>query len=216
MFVEVLVILAFLTVLTVAEYIGFDQTTPVFQALDWKKKNDWIGRVTGIIGQIGMFLFAAISGERSHWGVAWVLAYFLHDVAHCMLYDRDITNYIHHIIAFIIAVLREVVMTPEQAYGTYLTVLNLESTSPFINATWLMREAGYKDHPAFKYLAGFTVVFFGLMRVLLFPLVMWKTLDAATATMFAPIFGLNCYWFYKIIGMAQRAFATNGGSERRE
>jgi hypothetical protein len=78
-----------------------------------------------------------------------------------------------------------------------------------------MREAGYKDHPAFKYLAGFMVVFFGLMRVLLFPWLMWKHMDPAIATMFFPIFGLNIYWFYKILMLAKKEFAVQSNPEKQ-
>ena len=107
-------------------------------------------------------------------------------------------------------------MTPEQSYNAFLATMNLESTSPFINATWLMRAAGYAEHPAFKYVAGFTLVFFGLMRVVVFPWLMYSRMDTVTTAVFAPFLVLNVYWFSKLIRMAQKAFGTKEGGDRRE
>jgi hypothetical protein len=216
MFVEVVLLLAVLTVSTVAQYIGFDQGASFFQAFEWKKKNEWISRINAGVVEVGVLLFALFSGNATVWGVALLFAYFLHDSVHLLLYDHDITNYIHHIVGIVLLILRGTVMTPEQSYGTFIAGMNLESTGPFINATWLMRAAGYKDHPTFKYLAGFTLVFFGLMRVLLFPWLMYTRMDKVTAAVFSPLLGLNVYWFYKILRMAQKAFTTNSGGERDE
>lgn len=216
MFVEVVLILALLTVTTVAQYIGFDQLAPFFQAFDWKTKHDWIGRITASCCQIAMLLGGLIGEHSSHWLVGLVVAYFLHDALHCTLYDHDITNYIHHIVGLAVTVLRETVMTPEQSYNAFLATMNLETTSPFLNATWLMRAAGYGDAPVFKYVAGFTLLFFGLMRVIVFPWLMYSRMDRVTTAVFAPFLALNVYWFSKLIRMAQRALATKAGGVRFE
>lgn len=216
MFVEVLLLLALLMITAVGQFIGFDQTAPFFQAFDWKKKNEWISRITAAIAQIAILMFALVSGGETRWGVALVFAYFLHDAAHLAIYDHDITNYVHHIVGFIVNLLRTTVMTPEQAHSTLIAGVCLESTSPFIHATWLMREAGYKDHPSFKYLALFSLIIFGLLRVVLFPWLMYNRMDKVTASVFSPLLGLNVYWFYKIIRMAQKAFGTKSGGERLE
>lgn len=215
MWVGVLILLGLLAVSTVAQYIVFDQTAPFFQNFEWHKKNEWISRINAAVVEIAVLVFAGVTGSESYWGLALLLAYFLHDSLHLLVYDHDIANYIHHIVGIAVALLRKTVMTPEQADNTYLAAVNLESTSPFIHATWLMREAGYKDHPTFKYLAGFTLVFFGFMRVLLFPWLMYAKMDRVTAAVFSPLLGLNVYWFYKILRMAQKAF-TNSGGDRRE
>jgi len=216
MFVEVLLILALLTVTTVAQSIGFDQLAPFFQAFDWKTKNDWIGRITASLCQIAMLLFGIAGNHRSEWFIGLMFAYFLHDAVHCTLYTTDLSNYIHHAVGLAVTILGKTVMTPEQHYNTFLATMNLESTSPFINATWLARAAGYSEHPAFKYLAGFTLVFFGLMRVVVFPWLMYSRMDKVMTTVFAPFLALNVYWFYKLIRMAQKAFGTKAGGERRE
>lgn len=216
MFVEVLLLLAVFTVSTVAQYIGFDQLAPFFQAFDWKRKNEWVGRINGSVAQIFIVLFALASGGATQWGAALVMAYFMHDVAHCALYDHGITNYIHHIVGFLVVVLQQTVMTPEQSYSTFLAGVSLEATSPFVSGTWMMRAAGYKDHPAFKYVAGFTLVFFGIMRLLVFPWIMANHMDRVTASVFSPLLGLNVYWFYKMLRMAEKAFATKSGDERLE
>lgn len=213
MLAAILLILGLLAVSTVAQYISFDQLAPFFQKFDWHKKNDWISRINASVAVIGILLFSLISGSETYWGVALIVAYFIHDILHLLFYDHDITNYIHHIVGLAVVALRYTVMTPEQAFNTFLATCNLESTSPFIHATWLAKEAGYKDHPYFKYLAGFTLVFFGLMRVVVFPWLMYSKMDKVTAGVFSPFLGLNVYWFYKILRMAQKAF-TNGGGER--
>jgi hypothetical protein len=216
MFIEVVLILTLLTVTTVAQYIGFDQLAPFFQAFDWKQKNSWLGRITASACQIAMLLFGLMGEPNSPWLIGLVVAYFLHDAMHCTLYDHDITNYIHHAVGLAVAFLRETVMTPEQSYNAFLATMNLETTSPFLNATWLMRAAGYGDHPAFKYVAGFTLLFFGLMRVVVFPWLMYSRMDRVTTAVFSPFLVLNVYWFYKLILMAQRTLATNAGDDRRE
>lgn len=216
MFVEVLLIFTLLVVTTLAQYIAFDQTAPFFQAFDWKTKHDWIGRIMSTLCHIAMFLFAGFGTPTSPWSNAIMIAYFLHDAAHCVLYTTNLSNYIHHVVGIAVSVLRQTVMTPEQAHSAFLATLNLESTSPFLNATWLMRAAGYKDHPAFKYLAGFTVVFFGLMRVLVFPWLMYAHMDRVSAAVFSPFLALNVYWFYKLARVAQKTLATKGGGDRPE
>ncbi len=207
MFVEVVLILALLTVTTVAQYITFDQTAPFFRAFDWKTKNDWIGRITGTLCQLGMLVLGFTGGYTHRWLVPLVFAYFLHDAAHCTLYTTEITNYVHHIVGLAVVALQKTVMTPEQSYGAFLATMNLESTSPFLNASWLMRAAGYAEHPAFKYLAGFTVVFFGIMRVLVFPWLMYSRMDKVSAAVFSPFLALNVYWFYKLVNMARKTLA---------
>lgn len=216
MWIECILCLALLAVSTVAQYMAFDQTAPFFQSFEWHKKNEWISRINAAVVEIGILLFAGISGQTSVWGVALILAYFVHDILHLLVYDHDITNYVHHIVGIALVFLRKTVMTPEQSTNTFLAACNLETTSPFIHATWLMREAGYKDHPTFKYLAGFTLVFFGVMRVVVFPWLMYSRMDKVTAAVFSPLLGLNVYWFYKILRMAQKAFSTNSGGRRLE
>lgn len=215
MLIPCLIWLAMFTISTVAQYIVFDQTTPFFQAFEWHKKNEWIGRTNGMLTQIGILLFAAISGHTTIWGAALALAYFIHDATHLLLYDHDITNYVHHIVGSFVTILRETVMTPEQGFTTFLATCVLESTSPFLNATWLMKEAGYKEHPIFKYLAGFAVVFFGIMRLGVFSWLVSSRMDKVTTAIFAPIVALNVYWFYKLVQMARKAFSTKSGGDLR-
>lgn len=216
MLIPCLVWLAVFTVSTVAQYMALDQTMPTFQAFDWNKKNEWVGRTNAMLAQLGILLFAAITGHTTQWGASLALAYFIHDGAHLLLYDHDITNYVHHIVAGFVTILRETVMTSDQSFSTFLATCVLESTSPVLNATWLLKEAGYKEHPIFKYLAGFAVVFFGLMRLGIFPWLVYSKMDKVTTSIFAPIIGLNIFWFYKLVRMARKALSTNSGGDLRE
>lgn len=216
MWLECLVCMALLAVSTVSQYIVLDQGVSFFREFDWQKKHEWVSRVNATCVELAVLIFAAVTGETSTWGNGILFAHFVHDMLHTLVYDHDITNYVHHIVGIALMVLRTTVMTPEQSTSTFLSACTLETTSPFLHATWLMRAAGYTEHPLFKYLAGFAVVFFGIVRVVVFPLLMYWRMDKVTAAVFSPLLGLNIYWFYKLVQMARKAFATKSGGSLLE
>ena len=213
---QVLLLVALLATLNVCQWIVSDQTLPFFRAFSWKTKNDWVSRVNAGVVEIIAFVLLGISGHTSVWAYALMLAFFLEDTLHLLVYDHTLLNYIHHVLVGAVFVLFRTLMTPEQAESAYRVFLTVESTGPFLQATWLMREAGLKNHPAFKTLAGFTLVFYGVMRCGVFPWLMHAHMDRGMALLLMPLLGLNVYWFYKLCRMAQKAFATNAGGERLE
>lgn len=213
---QVLLLVALLATLNVGQWIVSDQTLPFFRDFDWKKKNDWMSRVTAGLVELVAFVFAGVTGHTSEWGWSLMTAFFLEDTLHLLAYDHSILNYIHHAVVGMAFILFRTLMTPEQVKSGYHAFLAVESTGPFLQATWLMREAGLKKHPAFKYLAAFTLVFYGVMRVGVFPWLMHAHMDRGMALLLLPLLGLNVYWFYKLCRMAQKAFATNSGGERLE
>lgn len=213
MWVEVLLSLGCLMLFTVGQWIVMDQTAPFFRDFDAKTKHAWIGRVTATVFDTLVILFAAVNGYKTVWGAALLIAYVVHDTFHTLLYDRNIGNYVHHIVSFALTVLQKTVMNPMQAEATRLAMFTLESTSPFLHASWLMNKAGYGTHPTFKYVAGFSVVFFGVMRLLAFPWVMYSSMDTVTAGVFSPLLGLNVYWFYKLVRLARRVLDKNSGTD---
>lgn len=213
MWVEVLLSLGCLMLFTVGQWMALDQLAPFFRAFDTKTKHAWVGRVTASVFDTLVILFAAVNGYKTVWGAALLIAYVIHDTVHTFLYDRNIGNYIHHIVSFALTVLQKTVMNPMQAEATRLAMFTLESTSPILHASWLMNKAGYAGHPAFKYVAGFSVVFFGLMRLLAFPWVMYTSMDTVTASMFSPLLGLNVYWFFKLLQLARRVLDKNSGTD---
>ena len=213
MWVEVLLSLGCLMLFTVGQWIVLDQTAPFFRNFDTKTKHAWIGRVTAAVFDTLIILFAAVNGYKTVWGAALLIAYVVHDTFHTFLYDRNIGNYIHHIVSFALTVLQKTAMNPMQAEATRLAMFTLESTSPILHASWLMNKAGYAGHPAFKYVAGFSVVFFGLMRLLAFPWVMYTSMDTVTASVFSPLLGLNVYWFYKLLQLSMRILDKNSGTD---
>jgi hypothetical protein len=123
-----------------------------------------------------------------------------------LVYERDITSYLHHVVSTTVFGLTKLVMTPDQADSTTIAMAILESTSPVLSATWLLKQAGYSDHPFFKYVAGFAAIFFGVMRCGVFPWMMTK-MDKSSKLIFAPLLALNIYWFWKIIKMMLKVLA---------
>ena len=185
---------------TVGQWIFFDQTAPFFRAYYSHTKHEWVGRINGSIVQIAVIAYALLQGSTSHWGACLLLAYLLHDTGHMLIYERDITSYLHHVVSTTVLGLTKLVMTPDQADATTLAMAILESTSPILSATWLLKQAGYNKQSFFKYVAGFAAGFFGLMRCGVFPWMMTK-MDKSGKLIFAPLLALNIYWFYKIIRM---------------
>jgi len=201
MLTEVLLLMAGMMLATVGQWIAFEQTTPFFQAFDSRTKHEWVGRITVAVSQIGIVAFGLLQGATSHWGAALFTAYILHDVGHMLIYDRDITSYLHHIVAATVMGLMKLTMSPEQADSVALAGSLLESTGPVLHSTWLLKQAGYGSQPWFKYIAGFAAVFFGIVRCGVFPWVMSKKMDGVTAFVLVPFLVLNVYWFWKIIKM---------------
>lgn len=197
--------MAALMVAAVGQWIIFDQTAPFFQSFDWQTKHEWINRITASLVTSLIAGIALFQGRTSHWGMALTVAYFLHDLGHTLLYDSDIANYAHHIISLAIAYLMNFVMTPEQADLTTTTIAVLESTSPAVNLSWLLKKAGYSDRPWFKYVAGGMVALFGVMRVLVFPWIVATKMDTPMKMLFTPIVGMNVFWFWKIVRLVQKA-----------
>jgi hypothetical protein len=197
--------MAALMVAAVGQWIAFDQTASFFQDFDWQTKHEWINRITSSFVTSLIAGFAILQGRTSHWGMTVVIAYFLHDIAHSLLYDSDITNYVHHIVSLAITLLMKFVMSPEQGDVTAIAVAVLESTSPVVNLSWLLKRAGYSDRPWFKYVAGAMVALFGIMRVCVFPWIVATKMDTPMKMMFGPIVALNVFWFWKIVGLVQKA-----------
>lgn len=209
MFTEVLLVLAALMVATVGQWIAFDHCAPFFKAFDTREKHEWLNRTTATVATSLIVFFAAFSGHTSTWGTAGAIAYFLHDICHMMMYETDLSMYIHHVFSLTLTGLMRIAMDPLQAENVALASAILESTSPVTNMSWLLNKAGYRNHPAFKYFAGFMVVFFGLMRCGVFPWLMVTKMDKITSGVFFPLLGLNFYWFYKLIKMAIKFAKTD-------
>ena len=206
MFAEVLLLMAALMLATVGQWITLDQHVSFFHSFDPHTKHEWIGRINGSIVQILVIGYALIQGRTSHWGACLLLAYLLHDTGHMLVYERDITSYLHHVVSTTVFGLTKLVMTPDQADSTTIAMAILESTSPVLSATWLLKQAGYSDQPFFKYVAGFAAIFFGVMRCGVFPWMMTK-MDKSSKLIFAPLLALNIYWFWKIIKMMLKVLA---------
>lgn len=204
MLTEVLLWMAAMMVAAVGEWILFDQTVPVFRSLDSRIKHEWVGRIISSASQIGIILFWFLEGTTSIWGQSLLLGYTLHDILHMLTYETDITAYIHHIVAVTVTGLFKMTMTPEQAESAALATVVLESTSPFLHLTWLMKQGGLSKHPLFLYISGFTAVFFGFMRCGVFPWVMAKKMDRVTALVAMPFLILNFYWFWKILKILKK------------
>lgn len=208
MLAEVLLVMATLMVAAVGQWIGFDQTAPFFQAFDWHTKHEWVGRIAGSIAQIGIIVCWILEGATSTWGQSLLIGYTLHDMLHMLVYENDITSYIHHIVSATVFGLLKLTMTPEQTESTALAAVILESTSPVLSLTWLLKQGGYSSHPAFKYISGFAAAFFGIMRCGVFPWAMAKKMDRTTALVLIPFLALNVYWFWKILKMIKKILET--------
>jgi hypothetical protein len=208
MLAEVLLLMAAMMLLTVGQWIGFDQTAPFFRDFDWHTKHEWIGRITAGIVQMSLIGFAILQGRTSQWGAALILAYLLHDTGHMFIYDTDVTSYLHHIITTTVVGLMTIAMTPAQADVSTLAAAVLESTSPLLHVSWLLKQAGYSDAPFFKYVAGAAAAFFGLMRIGVFPWIMATKMDTVTRMVFAPLLALSVYWFWKIVKMMLKVLET--------
>jgi hypothetical protein len=208
MFAEVLLVMAGLMLITVGQWIFFDQTAPFFRDFDFHTKHEWVGRITVCLSQLGIVTFGLTQGATSHWGLALAVAYILHDVGHMLIYERDVTTYFHHIVAATVAGLMKLTMTAEQAESMALAAIVLETTGPVLHTTWLLKQAGYSSEPWFKYIAGFAAVFFGVMRCGVFPWIMAKKMDRVTALVVAPFLVMNVYWFWKILKMLKKALET--------
>lgn len=205
MLAEVLLVMAALMVAAVGQWIALDQTAPFFREFDWQTKHEWINRTISSVVTSLIVAFAVLKGRTSHWGMALVIAYFVHDLGHTLIYEADIANHVHHIISLAIAYLMNFVMSPEQADITTTTIAVLESTSPAVNLSWLLKKAGYNDRPWFKYVAGGMVVLFGVMRVGVFPWIVATKMDTSMKMLFTPIVGMNVFWFWKIVRLVQKA-----------
>lgn len=201
MLTETLLVMAGLMLFTVGQWIIVDQKTPFFRDLDFHTQHEWVGRITCAIAQLGIIGLYLAQGATTQWGAALFVAYILHDTVHMALYERDITAYLHHIVAATVVGLMKLAMTPEQAASVALAGAIVESTGPVLHTTWLLKQAGYSSAPWFKYIAGFAAAFFGVVRCGIFPWVMAKKMDRVTALVVAPFLILNFYWFWKIIKM---------------
>lgn len=213
MWIETLLILGVLMISAVGQWMVYEQTVPFFQAFDTRSKHEWVSRVNACVFTAIIVGFAAIQGSTTVWGKGVAMAYFLHDIGHMLLFETDITAYGHHIVAVATTLLMRFMMTPAQADTVATATAVLESTSPFVNTTWLLNKSGHSSHPIFKYVAGFMVLFFGLMRVGVFPWIVWTRMDRASAALFSPLVALNVYWFYKLIRLVQKKLASSAESE---
>ena len=213
MFAEVLLLMAALMLATVGQWIAFDQTAPFFRGFDTHTKHEWVGRINGSIVQMIIVGIALFQGKTTHWGYPLLLAYLLHDTGHMLIYERDITSYLHHVVTTTVFGLARLVMTEEQIDSTIRAMTVLEATSPVLSATWLLKQAGYSDRPFFKYVAGFAAAFFGIMRCGVFPWTMTK-MDKSGKLIFAPLLALNIYWFYKIVRMMLKVL--DGASKKEQ
>lgn len=205
MLIEVLLVMASLMVATIGQWAVLDQL-PFFQAFDWRTKHEWIARTCGCVVQILVSIMAGIWGDDTAWGFPLFLGYHLFDTAHMATYEGDFASYIHHVIAITVGGLKELVMTPEQIGPAIQATISLEASSPPLHIAWLLNKAGYGEREWFKYVAGFAAVFFGIMRIGVFPWFVMKKMDRVTGLISSPFIFLNIYWFYKIIRMAIRKF----------
>lgn len=204
MLVETLLVLGLLMLVAVGQSIYFNETASFFRAFDSHTKHEWVNRITASLVEIGIIGFGLKYGMSNVWGPALATGYFIHDMVHMFLYETEFSPYIHHVVAFAVLMLMKFAMNPAQVAIAVKAVVSLESTSPVLHTTWLLNKAGYREYPFFKYLMGFATAFFGVMRVVLLPWLMYSQMDGSTASIFAPILGLNVYWFARLLKMVMR------------
>lgn len=216
MLVETLLIMGVLMLVAVGQSVYFNETAPFFRAFDSHTKHEWVNRITASLVEIGIIGFGLASGPISTWAHALGTAYFLHDTAHMLLYESEFSPYIHHVVAFAVLLLMKYAMSPAQNTVAIQAVIALEATSPVLHTTWLLNKAGYRDYPFFKYLMGGAAAFFGVMRVGVLPWLMHSRMDLSTAAVFAPILGLNIFWFWKLIKMLRKALRPKTDQQSKE
>ncbi len=200
----------------VGQSVYFNETAPFFRAFDSRTKHEWVNRITASLVEIGIIGFGLKHGMSNVWGPALATGYFIHDMAHMFLYETEFSPYIHHVVAFAVLMMMKFAMNPSQIAIAVKAVVSLESTSPVLHTTWLLNKAGYREYPFFKYLMGFATAFFALMRVVLLPWLMHSQMDMSTAAIFAPILGLNIFWFWKLIKMLQKALRPTTERQSKE
>jgi hypothetical protein len=208
MLAKALLVMATLMVFTVGQWIAVDQTTPFFRDFSWHRKNEWVGRITAGIAQIAMILFGVLDGPASEWMASTLIGFTLHDVIHLLIYETDVVTYLHHVVTAAGLGLMKMTMTPDQIAMGGLGVIILESTTPLLHVTWLLKQAGHGSHPLFKYFAGMTAALYGIMRLGVLPWVMTKTMDRAMAFVFFPFLLMSVYWFWKIVKMMLRVLES--------
>lgn len=213
MLVEILVLMAGMMLATVGQWMLYEETLPWFPSFSAPLKHEWISRITSSVVEIALVAFALLQGHTSQWGVALLVAYLLHDTGHMMIYDTDISSYLHHLISMTVLGLMQLTMTPAQAHVTTQAMAILESTSPFLHATWLLKQAGYGKTALFPPLAALATVIFGVLRCGVFPWLMATRMDGVTTFIFAPLMGLNLYWFTKLISLATKVMRGAGTPE---
>lgn len=207
-----LLCMAALMVATLGQWVVMDQM-PFFQAFDWKTKHEWIGRCTATVVQTLCTIMFALWKDTFAWTIPLFLGYHLFDTGHMATYERDPASYFHHVIGVTTTCLKEFIMSPEQTAPAIEAAIALEVSSPPLHVSWLLNKAGYGDAPWFKYIAGFAAVFFGLVRLGVYPWIVATKMDSVTALAASPFIFLNAYWFYKIVRLAIRKF---GGTKAKD
>ena len=214
MIADVLLVMAALMVATVGQWIFFDQTAPFFQAFSPKLKGEWLSRINATVMDSLLVGFGFLEGHTSHWGFATVVGYFIFDAVHMLLYDATyLTGISHHIVSMTLVGLEKLAMTAEQAASTTTAGSILLSTSPLLNLTWLLHKSGNSTQPYFKYVAALMAIYYGVVRLVVFPWFMATKMDRVTAAVFLPLFGLSIYWFYQIAQMGQKYFMKGTTAE---
>jgi len=209
-----LVFLPYFTLHGLAHHTLMNAYVPFYQNFDTFTKHAWIGRTTALTTQLFVLPLTAFLAPEDSICIHALGLYILHDMLHCALYDYDKMTWIHHFVTFS-GYIFTFWLPPETVHTMMVGTVFLELTSVFVQLCWLFNKAGLSGEWWYKFLAMWTLGFYGCVRCIYFP---YYTLRYAPKNLWPLGLAftiLNWKWMGQLIRYAQKVLRKSG-TERLE
>ena len=185
---------------------------PEYDTLTESTKQEFTGRVNGILFTIYWILMRVFSPANVPARLAEFAAYTMYDIVHMLSYTSRADFYLHHITFLVSAAAVTFLVGPEQMSLVYDAAFILESTNPLLSTSWIFNVLKYPMDTIHKSLQAVTFCVWTLIRMVLFTYWGYTTLTPSHLPFFAPWLVLNTYWFYLLAKKAAKSFTSSSPS----
>ena len=190
---SLLLVPCILTVNTVAA-AGLVSQFNAYNALNSKKKYELLSRITGCMFQLYVCYRGFYINQDAHTFLHEVAGYMIYEMVHMLFYSDSLPMYFHHVVYLYFYATRfsyshEIVIH----FATYIWML--ESTAPLLSVCWTLHLFNYPDTPVHKGLKLLGFLYWSVIRIGVFPYILYTTEPANVYLGGSVIVALNLYWF---------------------
>jgi hypothetical protein len=165
----------------------------IFSQLSEEKREETLARLNGILVNSTIIIawFFVNTPEDMIYMSRLFAGYLIYDIP----YAKDFSMVFHHLFSIALHFYTKEMSGPDEIRQLCNIAASLESSALFISLSWLSSVANHRN----VYLRTFTFVFWTIMRLGVFPYIVYGGDSQVFKIIFTPLAALNVYWFTMLV-----------------